>query len=90
MKTSDKIALIYLIICVLIAGFFAMLGYGLNGTGSDMPKAVVYFCLYMIWLLVPYTIISLVIEMIKSFRMWKLINLILMLFFTLVYYIKFF
>lgn len=89
MKTSDKITLIYLIVCILVAGFFAILGYGLNGTGSDMPKAIVHFCLYVIYLLVPYATIFLIIDIIKSFRVWKLINLILILFFGFIYYIKF-
>lgn len=90
MRTSNKIALLYFIVCIIVAGFFAILGYGLNGTGSDMPKAIVHFCLYMIWLLMPYVTISLIIEIIKSFRVWKLINLVLMLFFTLIYYLEFF
>lgn len=89
MKTSDKIALLYFIVCIIVAAFFAILGYGLNGTGADMPKAVIYFCLYMIWLLIPYVVISLIVETIKRFKIWKLINLILILFFGLIYYIKF-
>lgn len=78
MKTSDKIALFYLIICILIAGFFAILGYGLNGTGSDVPKAFGYFCSYMIWLLTPCAAIFLLIDIIKNFKVYKLIALIVM------------
>lgn len=89
MKTSDKITLIYLIICILVAGFFAILGYGLNGTGADMPKAVIHFCFYVILLLSPYAIVFLTIETIKRFKIWKLINLILILCFWFICYMKF-
>lgn len=89
MRGFDKIMLAYFIVCVILCGLFALFGYELNGTHSDLPKAIRYFCFYMLWLLTPYVIIYLIVDIIKNFKLWKLINLILMLFYICILLLNF-
>lgn len=79
MKTSDKIALLYFVVCVAHAGFFAILGYALSGTRAPISESIEYFCYNMIWLLTPGATIFLLIDTIKYFRAYKLLTLIVML-----------
>ena len=86
MKTSDKIALLYFIVCIALAGFFAILGYGFNGSRVSILETIGYFCFNTMWLLTPGTVVFLLIDMIKHFRLHILMALVVMLLLIWSYY----
>ena len=86
MDKISKVISIYFTISVILCAFLAFLGYALNGVRSDLLEATSVFFVYMICISSPIPIVCIFIDMIKTFTVWKIISLIIILSLTFIFY----
>ncbi len=83
MKRFDIIILIYFIICVILCSLFTIAEYGLNGTLILPTSRIIteMFFPNLLYSMLPCCIFAIIIDMKDQFRIWKIVNLAIMLIF---------